>query len=247
MAIAVNSWPGLVSTLPLLSPVAGNGVNNKKWKFWVLYWIFFNTALAVRKQWVKQGKRTQATTEENSRRQGRSGSPGVKCSCYALNRDEHCPWNNFFFKIGTWTNKCCQSSSFFSALSSQTPLYIVGYLSCRSFESWDVGRRLNAAWRAVPCPCPGSEPWAAAAEHATLTTWPRSRPPPWHNLSYIRAEHSKQFAEYKKSLSCLPSEYTALSLRSIQLPQPRLKGSPGVSLHHKVIGAGDFPLCGISD
>ena len=32
------------------------------------------------------------------------------------------------------------------------------------------------AWQAVPCLRPGSEPWAAAAERASLTTRPRSRP-----------------------------------------------------------------------
>ena len=39
-----------------------------------------------------------------------------------------------------------------------------------------MGRHLNVAWRAVPCPCPGSEPWAAAAERANLTTRPRGWP-----------------------------------------------------------------------
>ena len=56
-----------------------------------------------------------------------------------------------------------------------TQLYILvaGPSSC---GMWDVGRRLNVAWWAVPCPRPGSEPWAAAAELANLTTRPRSRP-----------------------------------------------------------------------
>ena len=39
-----------------------------------------------------------------------------------------------------------------------------------------MGRRLNVAWRVVPCLCPGSEPWATAAERTNLTTRPRSRP-----------------------------------------------------------------------
>ena len=40
-----------------------------------------------------------------------------------------------------------------------------------------MGRHLDVAWRAVPCLRPGSEPWAAAAECANLTTRPQSQPP----------------------------------------------------------------------
>ena len=64
---------------------------------------------------------------------------------------------------------------FFFCFIFPTPPYIVVYLSCRSFQLWDVGRSLNMAWRVVPCPRPGSEPWATAAERTNLTTRPRSR------------------------------------------------------------------------
>ena len=39
-----------------------------------------------------------------------------------------------------------------------------------------MGHHLNVAWWAVPCPRPGSEPWAATAERANLTTQPWSQP-----------------------------------------------------------------------
>ena len=86
----------------------------------------------------------------------------------------------FFLKIGTWTNVCCQSCLlFFSLLLPKSPQYIVVYSSCECLWLSYVGCCLNMAWWAVPCLCPGSEPakpWAAEAEHATLTTRPQGRP-----------------------------------------------------------------------
>ena len=63
------------------------------------------------------------------------------------------------------------------------PQFIVVYPSCRTFWLCHVGCPLSMAWWAVPCPCPGSEPWAAEAGHGNSTTWPWGWPPNSLNLT----------------------------------------------------------------
>ena len=66
-----------------------------------------------------------------------------------------------------------------------------------------MGHRLNVAWRAAPCLRPGSEPWAAAAERANLTTWPWSRPP---NLFLDRiSPYPTNIAAYASRFLCTVS------------------------------------------
>ena len=60
-----------------------------------------------------------------------------------------------------------------------------------------MGCRLNVAWRAVPCPRPGSEHWAA---HVNLTTRPRSRP---LKCFYLLSPRSKPTSGWKGSKSQL--------------------------------------------
>ena len=92
---------------------------------------------------------------------------------------------NFFLKIGTWANICCQYSFFFFLpLLSKDPQYTVVYSSGRSFWLCHVGHHLSMAWWVVPCPHLGSQlakHWAAEAERMNLTTWPSGRP--WNNYS----------------------------------------------------------------
>ena len=62
-----------------------------------------------------------------------------------------------------------------------------------------MGHRFNVAWRVVPCPRPGSEPWAATAERTNLTTGPRSRPPV---ISFLKSRKPTPISWY--IFGCLP-------------------------------------------
>ena len=88
------------------------------------------------------------------------------CSVYTEKHNIKHDW--FFFKDFIY---------FLFFLLPKAPQYIAVCSSCGSFQLWRVGRCLSVAWRAVPCPRPVFEPWAAAAERANLTTRPWSRLP----------------------------------------------------------------------
>ena len=75
-----------------------------------------------------------------------------------------------------------------------------------------MGRHLNLAWRAVPCPHAGSEPWAATAESANLATRPRSQPL-WQGFSVVLVG----FRDVK-----------AVIMRSFQSGRTRICVSPGL-------------------
>lgn len=70
---------------------AGNGLNNRKWKPWVLDWIFFGMELAVKKQWVNEGKKHTGKYWWEVWKAWRNGSPDIECYYYALTRDQPYP------------------------------------------------------------------------------------------------------------------------------------------------------------
>ena len=152
----------------------------------------------------------------------KNNNPGL---CLLFLRKEHCTsisqnqtfllskWslpllNSFFFflKIGIWTNIGCHL--LFLLLLPKAAQYIV--LCCECLWLWRVGRHLNMAWWAVPCPRPGSKlAKSRATSGARKLNHSATGPPPCWTLKERRTW---------RHLSCSALTYHSLKLNKIIEP-----------------------------